>query len=121
MDKLQYMLAQRIGIFYKNQTWKKSMFDKIAEYYRSLGMIEFLKYTMWDPKIVLKDGTTINFVEANGRSKGRRFTKVIVQPEIDKPIIDTVIKPCILPFANTQCYVVDIYNNKIEYIKDGEK
>lgn len=116
MTELQYILVQKIGVFYKNQTWKKNMFDKIAEHYRSLDMIESLRYAIWDSKIILKDESRIVFVEANNQCKGQRFTKVIIQPEIDKPIIDTVIKPCILPFAGTQCYVVDINNDKVEYI-----
>lgn len=109
MEELQYILAQRIGVFYKNQKWKKEMFDKIAEYYRSLDMINSLTYTMWDASIVLKDRTVITFVEANNRSRGCKFSKVIIQPEIEQSIIDTIIKPCMLPFASTQCYVVDIY------------
>lgn len=115
MEELQYILAQRIGVFYKNQMWKRDMFDKIAEYYRSLDMIDSLTYAMWNARIVLKDETVISFVEANNRSRSCRFFKVIVQPEIEQSIIDTIIKPCILPFAGTQCYVVDIYNDKVEH------
>ena len=59
MTELKYILVQKIGVFYKNQTWKKDIFDKIAEYYRSLDMIESLTYAMWDARIVLKDGTEI--------------------------------------------------------------
>lgn len=116
MEELQYILAQRIGVFYKNQKWKKEMFDKIAEYYRSLDMIESLTYSMWNARIVLKDGTVISFVEASNRSKSCRFSKVIIQPEIEQSIIDTVIKPCVYPFIRTQCYIADIYNDNIEYI-----
>ena len=116
MEELQYILCQRIGVFYKNQKWKKEMFDKIAKYYRSLDMIDFLTYAMWNARINLKDGTVICFVRAEERSKGQRFSKVIIQPEIEQSIIDAVIRPCILPFAGTQCYVVDIYNDKIEHI-----
>ena len=115
MKELQYILCQKIGVFYKNQKWKKEMFDKIAEHYRLLDMIDFLNYAMWNAKIVLKDGTEIVFVEANNRSRGYRFSKVIIQPEVDQSIIDTIIKPCILPFAVTQCYVVDIDNDKVKY------
>ena len=114
MDKLKYILPQKIGAFYKNQKWKKEMFDKIAEYYRSLDMIDFLTYSTWDTRIVLKDGTEIFFVEASDRSRGYKFTKVIVQPEIDLSIYDAVIRHCI--FAVTQCYWVDIYNDKVEFL-----
>ncbi len=115
MDELQGILSQKIGIFYKTQKWKKEMFNKIAEYYRSIDMIDFLTYSIWDARIVLKDKTTIYFVDASTRSKGLRFSKVIIQQGVNQQIIDTVIKPCILHFAGTQCYVVDIYNNKVEY------
>lgn len=115
MEDLQYILSQKIGIFYKNQKWKKEMFDKIAEYYRSLDMIESLTYATWDARIVLKDETTIYFVDANARSKGQRYSKVIIQQGVDQQIIDTVIRPCVLPFAGTQCYVVDIDNDKVKY------
>lgn len=115
MDLLQGILSQKIGIFYKTQKWKKEIFDKIAEYYRSIDMIDFLTYSIWDARIVLKDGTTIYFVDANTRSKGQRYTKVIIQQGVNQQIIDTVIRPCVLPFAGTQCYVVDIDNNKVEH------
>lgn len=115
MKELQYILCQKIGVFYKNQKWKKEMFDKIAEYYRSLDMIDFLMYGTWDARIVLKDKTTIYFVDANTRSKGQRYSKVIIQQGVDQQIIDTVIRPCVLPFAGTQCYVVDIDNDKVKY------
>lgn len=114
-ELLQNILRQRIGIFYKDEEWKRKIFDEIADYYRSLDMINFLSYAMWDTKIVLKDGTTIYFVRAEGRSKGQRFSKVIIQSGVEQSIIDTVIRPCVLPFAGTQCYVVDIYNDKVEY------
>ena len=106
MEELQYILAQRIGIFYKDEKWKRKMFDEIADYYRSLDMINCLSYAMWDTKIVLKDGTTIYFVRAEGRSKGQRFSKVIIQSGVEQLIIDRIIKPCLLPLMSTQCYVV---------------
>ena len=115
MEELQYILAQRIGVFYKNQMWRRDMFDKIAGYYCSIDMIESLTYSMWNARIVLIDGTVITFVEADNRSRSCRFSKVIIQPEVNQAIIDGVIRPC-LPFASTQCYVVDIYDNKIEHI-----
>ena len=116
MKELQYILAQRIGVFYKDEKWKRKIFDEIADYYRSLDMIDFLSYAMWDARIVLKDGTTICFVSAESRCKGQRFSKVIIQSGVEQSIIDAVIKPCISPFASIQCYVVDINHNEIDYI-----
>lgn len=105
-ELLQGLLCQRIGIFYKNKKWKRKMFDEIADYYRSLDMIDFLTYAMWDAKIVLKDGTTICFVRAEGRCKGQRFSKVIIQSGVDQSIIDTIIKPCLLPLTSIQCSII---------------
>ena len=116
MDKLQGILCQRIGIFYKDEKWKRIIFDEIAEYYRLLDMIDYLSYAKWNAKILLKDGTTIYFVRAEGQSRGQRFSKVIIQSGVEQSIIDVVIRPCVLPFASTQCYVVDIYNDKKEII-----
>lgn len=106
MDKLQYILCQRIGIFYKDEKWKGKIFDEIADYYRSLDMIDHLSYTMWDARIALKDGTVIYFVRAEGRRKGQRFNKVIIQSGVEQSIIDTIIKPCLLPLTSTQCSII---------------
>ena len=105
MDELQNILCQRIGIFYKDEKWKRKIFDEIADYYRSLDMIDHLSYAMWDAKIFLKDGTTIYFVRAEGRRKGQRFSKVIIQSGVEQPIIDTIIKPCLLPLTSMQCFI----------------
>lgn len=110
-ELLQNILCQRIGIFYKDEEWKRKIFDEIADYYRSLDMIDHLSYAMWDAKIVLKDGTRICFVRAEGRCRGQRFNKIIIQSGVEQPFIDTVIRPCILPSA----YVVDIDNDKVKY------
>lgn len=113
MDELQSILCQRIGIFYKDEKWKRKIFDEIADYYRSLDMIDFLRYAMWDARIVLKDGTTICFVRAEGQSKGRRFSKVIIQSGVEQSIIDTIIKPCLLPLTSTQCSIIS--NNGVRF------
>lgn len=115
MDQLQNMLSQKIGIFYNDQVWKRKVFDKIVEYYRSLDMIDFHIYNSWDARIVLTDKTEILFVKASDRSKGYRFNKVIIQPEVDQLIIDNVIRSCIVPFMGTCCYTFDIYNDDIKY------
>lgn len=115
MGQLQNILSQKIGIFYKDTEWKGKIFGEIVEYYSSLDIIEFHRYSKWDVRIVLKDNTEIIFVEANERCKGHKFSKAIIQPEVDQSIIDNVIRPCIVPFMGTQCYVFDIYNNEIKY------
>lgn len=106
MKELQYILIQRIGVFYKDEKWKRKIFDEIVEYYRSLDMIVFFSYIMRDAKIALKDGTVICFVRAEGQCKGQRFSKVIIQSGVEQLIIDRIIKPCLLPLMSTQCYVV---------------
>lgn len=108
MDELQNMLSQKIGIFYKDQVWKRKVFDKIVEYYRSLDMIDFHIYNSWDARIVLTDKTEILFVEANEKCRGHKFSKVIIQPGVDQLIIDNIIRPCILPFINGKYYITDI-------------
>lgn len=107
MDQLQNMLSQKIGIFYKDQVWKRKVFDKIVEYYRSLDMIDFHIYNSWDARIVLTDKTEILFVEANEKCRGHKFSKVIIQPGVDQLIIDNIIRPCIVPFMGTHCYAFD--------------
>lgn len=97
MDKLQNILSQKIGIFYKDLQWEKEAFYKILEYYHSLDMIEFYRYSTWVTWIVLKDGTEIRFMKANEKCRGYKFTKAIIQPEVDQSIIDNVIRPCIVP------------------------
>ena len=97
MNQLQYILSQKIGIFYKDTEWKGKIFGEIVEYYSSLDMIDFYRYNSWEARIVLTDKTKIIFVEANGRCRGHRFSKAIIQPEVDQSIIDNVIRPCIVP------------------------
>lgn len=75
-------------------------------------MINYIIYNSWDARIVLKDKTTISFVRADDKCRGYRFEKIIIQPEVDQLIADTVIRPCILPSINNKCYVIDI----LEYI-----
>lgn len=112
-ELLQGILCQRIGIFYKDEEWKRKIFDEIADYYRSLDMIDSLTYAIWDAKIVLKDGTKICFVRAESRCKGQRFSKVIIQSGVDQSIIDMIIKPCLLPLTSTQCSIIS--NNGVRF------
>ena len=107
MDQLPNILSQKIGIFYKDTEWKGKIFGEIVEYYSSLNMIEFHRYSKWDVRIVLKDNTEIIFMEANKKCRGYRFSKVIIQPEVDRHIIDNIIRPCIVPFLDAHCYAFD--------------
>ena len=97
MSALQYALGQSIGIYYKNREWKDDMFYKIKDYY-TMDFIEYIRNSRYEAKILLKDGTTIKFVDANTNSRGSCFSKIILEPEID----DEVIRARILPTLKHQ-------------------
>lgn len=97
MSALQYALSQSIGIYYKNCKWKDDMFYKIKDHY-TMDFIEYLSNSKYEAKILLKDGTTIRFVNANTNSRGYCFSKIILEPEID----DEVIRARILPTLKHQ-------------------
>jgi hypothetical protein len=97
MSALQYALSQSIGIYYKNYRWKDDMFYKIKDYY-TMDFIEYIGNSRYEAKILLKDGTTIKFVDANTDSRGSCFSKIILEPEID----DEVIRARILPTLKHQ-------------------
>ena len=112
MDNLQSMLCQRIGIFYSDNKWAKKIFSKTHDYYRSLDMIDRINSTAM---IRLKDNTEIVFVRAAENARGHCFSKVILQPGIDKELIDRVIRPTLKHMSCRCCMVLDD-NDGIEFI-----
>lgn len=102
MDKLQYIFRQNIGIFFKDITWKDNVYNEIKNYYEERECISLTLNFKGSARIELKDGSVIYFVPANDCSRGHRFSKAILQPGIDKEIIDCVIRPSIV----TNCFYV---------------
>ena len=99
MDELQYMLHQKIGVFYKDISWKDNIYNEIKNYYEKLEYISLVWNSKDNTRIELKDGSVIYFVPTDSFSKGRRYSRAILQPGIDEEIIDCVIKRSItIPF-----------------------
>jgi len=117
MNNLQQMLCQRIGIFYRDNKWAAEIFNKIYDYYHSLDMIDRIYGTTWSsPETIrLKDNTTIVFVRAAENARGHCFSKVILQQEIDKELIDCVIKHT-LKHMSCRCCIVLNDNDGIEFL-----
>ena len=111
MDNLQQMLCQRIGIFYKDNKWAEEMFNKIYDYYSSLDMIDRVFYLA----IRLKDNSEIIFVRAAENARGYCFSKVILQPGIDKELINCVIRHTLKDMSCRCCMVLND-NDGIEFI-----
>lgn len=117
MNALQYALSQSIGVYYKNRKWKDDMFYKIKDYY-PVDFIEYFMNSQYETKILLKDGTTIRFVDANTNSRGSCFSKIILEPEID----DEVIRVRILPTLKHQNRnVMMICGDEIEMYRNVSK
>ena len=92
MDILQYVLSQSIGIFYKNSDWMEDIFYKIKDFY-TMEFIQYITNSKNGGKILLKDGTSITFVNADTNSHGGCFSKIILEPGINEEIIKARILP----------------------------
>ena len=111
MDNLQLILCQEIGIFYRDKKWAEKIFNKINDYYHSLDMIDRIYGTTM---IRLKDNTEIFFVRAAENARGYCFSKVILQPGIDKELINCVIRPTLKDMSCRCCMVLND-NDGIEF------
>lgn len=81
-------IAQRIGIYYKDEFWLK---DFLNELLRNIPEDIIVKRAK--DYIGLKDGTFIKAVRANSNVKGHRFDKIFMQSGIEEKIYNTIIRP----------------------------
>ena len=82
-------IAQRIGIYYKDEFWLE---DFLNELLRSIP--EDIIICREKDRVRLKDGTFIRAVKANSGARGRReFDKIFMQSEIDEDMYEINIRP----------------------------
>lgn len=103
-ERFEFVLPQRIGVYYLDQEWKKEMFLKLTNYYNDRNLIKSIHYLKNGSKIRLTDGSEIDFAQANEQSRGRRYSKIIMQQGISQEFINCVIEPSLIP-PNRMCMV----------------
>lgn len=91
---LSFALQQNIGIYYQTREWADKIFDSIVESYPKKYIKQIRKSKDIDFRcIVLEDGSIIRFIGARESSRGFCFSKIIIEPGIDREIIETIIYP----------------------------
>lgn len=90
---MNYLIRQ-IGIFYYNKEWAKQLFDTILH---EIPPETINKYSSKYLQIAFKDGSCLNFVNANIPARGRKFSEIYIQDGIDVEIYRYVILPCLNP------------------------
>lgn len=96
MRDLTFALSQQIGVYYKTKEWAYKVFDEIVNHYPPEWFEERGAIKSKDPSmcyLLFKDGSSIRFRPATESSRGNCFSKIIIEPDIDREIVACVIKP----------------------------
>lgn len=96
MNISDFVTYQGIGIYYKNRKWAENLFKKIIDDLPK-EVIKINIMSKCDLYIELKDGTHIRFVSVDSNARGYRFTKMFLEPGIDKEYYDYIIRPYLRP------------------------
>lgn len=96
MNISDFITYQGIGIYYKNRKWAENLFKKIIDDLpKEIIKIDITsKYNLY---IELKDETHIRFVSVDNSARGYRFTKMFLEPGINKEYYDCIIRPYLRP------------------------
>lgn len=96
MNISDFITYQGIGIYYKNREWAENLFIKIVDGLpKEVIKVSIIsKYNLY---IELKEGTYIRFVSVDSKARGYRFTKMFLEPGIDKEYYDCIIRPYLRP------------------------
>lgn len=85
-----YLLQCQVGLFYITEEWAKEKLEFLAQ---RIPEEEIERRTK--NSIVLKNGSSIKAVPANGNIRGSKFNRILYQEGIDKEVLDAVIRPMI--------------------------
>lgn len=109
-----HVFSQKIGIFYKDEGWCKTIFEKVYNHYSKLNLI--LSYRP-QKTISLRDGSSIVFCPTNDNTRGGCYSKIIMQEGISDNIIEKIIRPQ-LKYQTREIIVV--YNPEGEKKNDND-
>ena len=84
----------RVGVVYIDKWWVDNWFKEFDMKHRN----EISKYLVGGSQlaVVMKDGTTIQAIKADGTSRGMRLDKVFVQYGVPEEAINTYIRPMLM-------------------------
>lgn len=80
---IQFSSRIDIGIFYKNEEWKKDIYEKVTKYFIKLECIQWTHFGKYETYIRLKNGITYRFMKADDTARGYKFNYVYVQDDIN--------------------------------------
>lgn len=86
-----------IGIYYNNFLWGREFFTNIIKNNVNIEDICYLKNSFNCQECRLKNGNEIRTIRANEHARGYKNTKVFIERGISNEIIDTIIKPSLVP------------------------
>lgn len=81
-------IAQRIGVYYKEEHWAKEFLDYLLKSIPEQAIVGRRR-----DRIDLVDGSFIKTVKVGSDTRGYRFDKIFIQSGIDEEIYQTEIKP----------------------------
>jgi hypothetical protein len=102
------IIAQRIGIFYKDLEWVRRIFDEILSMIPE-DAIKMVRKSKFNLIAGLKDGTTIECIKVRDGIRGKKFDKILMQQGIEAVDYNTIIAPCFL----------GIYSMPVVIMEDG--
>ena len=104
-ELVKYSSRLDIGIYYKTSEWAYFVYIKLVKYFTDLDCLIRAHIDKHGYGIIqLKNDTTYYFVKGDETAGGHRFHKAYMQDCIDDDIINTIIKPSIMPY--TDLYMV---------------
>lgn len=93
-DLLRYGVEYTVGIFYKDISWAKSVYDIL---YRKLNAaIHTCRRNRYHMDITLHGGMRYLFIHADANARGYKFNRIYLQPGINQDYIDDIIVPSLV-------------------------
>lgn len=102
------VLAQKIGIWYKNEEWRDKIFKEILSNIPEDSIRKLIKSSS-EKRIELKDGSTIRMISATDTGRGTAINRSFIQEGITYDVYQTIISPCTKPIHSDSVVI-----NKIE-------
>lgn len=97
MNKIDWVMQKKVGVFYITQEWKNKIYNYILEntYIKDINQAYINRN---EADITFINGDKITFIYAySGSILGRRFTQIIYEKGISDEIINSVIVPTVMP------------------------
>lgn len=95
-DNMWNVLAQKVGIWYKDRWWRDRIFKEIIFNMPEDSIRKIINST-YDKVIQLKDGSTIRMISATESGRGNAVNRSFIQDGISYDVYSTIISPCTKP------------------------